>query len=721
MSRTIVEGSQTMPIEKTKSPSLGSLTCAKFQSDHDAVKSESSEHSHNLHSASQMSSTTPSHAVKDEPDSSSSMLKTEDSDIPMSGPSRSGSSTPTPPPASAIPSDVKEEQDRKSSTPPVASSSNSRKLPKAAPQLIGHLPAAREDALSTFKEMPDNWYQFKSLGRSREFMESMTCDCVFEPGDHPELACGHGSECINRLTQVECLPDDCRCGSYCKNQRFQKKEYANIDIVKTELKGFGLRAEVDIPKDTFIYEYVGDVVNNIQFKKRMRDYANEGIEHFYFMMLQKDEFIDATKSGGLVDSQTIVVNPNCYVAKWTIGKFVRMGIFAKRHILKNEELTFNYNVDRYGHQAQTCHCGEPNCVGYIGGKTQTDISAMDELYLDALGITDEADLMELKGTKKKKGKKIDDPDFMPQMKPVVEKEIPKVIQAMSQTSSRKVLSKLLTRLKITDDQAPLRQVIRLRGYSCMKVILEDNADDLELISLAMECMSKWPSISRNKIEDSRVDDSVKKFMESENEQVKGWATKLYEQWQTLELTYRIPKRALEPSTEEEEKLLMPSEETSTWQAAGLRNTARPESESRLKRPRVISEQNPNIDPLDVPYWLAAESRWTTLRQLAEERKQQQEEIAAQKELQEKKKVQQAQAVEAIIAAAAKERAELEAAAQAQALINAEKEKKRLEEEEKRKASGVVEQERETKARRDTRRRRNRRRKRRRRSIRRRSC
>lgn len=30
----------------------------------------------------------------------------------------------------------------------------------------------------------------------------------------------------------------------------------------------------------------------------------------------------------------------------------------------------------------------------------------------ALGITDENDLMELKGTKKKKGKKIDDPDFM---------------------------------------------------------------------------------------------------------------------------------------------------------------------------------------------------------------------------------------------------------------------------------------------------------------------
>lgn len=30
----------------------------------------------------------------------------------------------------------------------------------------------------------------------------------------------------------------------------------------------------------------------------------------------------------------------------------------------------------------------------------------------ALGITDEADLLELKGSKKKRGKKIDDPDFM---------------------------------------------------------------------------------------------------------------------------------------------------------------------------------------------------------------------------------------------------------------------------------------------------------------------
>jgi hypothetical protein len=80
--------------------------------------------------------------------------------------------------------------------------------------------------------------------------------------------------------------------------------------------------------------------------------------------------------------------------------------------------------------------------------------------------------MELKGSKKRKGKKIDDPDFMvrrivmmtgglakvnliiqPTMKPIVEKDVPKVVQAIRQTQSRKVLYKLLTRIKV-DPPAP---------------------------------------------------------------------------------------------------------------------------------------------------------------------------------------------------------------------------------------------------------------------------
>ena len=78
-----------------------------------------------------------------------------------------------------------------------------------------------------------------------------------------------------------------------------------------------------------------------------------------------------------------------------MGRRLRMGIFTKRDVLKDEEITFNYNVDRYGYaygprmpsaytrfDAQDCFCGEPNCVGAIGGKTQTDVAGMSQLFIE---------------------------------------------------------------------------------------------------------------------------------------------------------------------------------------------------------------------------------------------------------------------------------------------------------------------------------------------------
>jgi hypothetical protein len=49
-------------------------------------------------------------------------------------------------------------------------------------------------------------------------------------------------------------------------------------------------------------------------------------------------------------------------------------------------------VDKIGvsrHEAQQCFCGEAKCVGYIGGKTQTDLAAMDDLYLDGASYPSE--------------------------------------------------------------------------------------------------------------------------------------------------------------------------------------------------------------------------------------------------------------------------------------------------------------------------------------------
>ncbi|KAJ6630080.1 hypothetical protein B0H10DRAFT_1984899 [Mycena sp. CBHHK59/15] len=493
------------------------------------------------------------------PSTTGSLKDGPDADPPMDPPPSSTEPDESMPPAddeSEVSSVSSAASNSRSPTParlqPLTPSATAKKGPPA-PQLIGDLVIARTAALDTFDEISDNNYQYKTLGRSREAMEGMTCECTYQHGvDELSDACGHGSNCINRLTQVECLPDDCRCRARCQNQRFQRKEYADIEIVQTEKKGFGLRAESTLEKDDFIYEYVGDVVNPISFKKRMRDYADEGIRHFYFMMLQKDEFIDATKSGGIGRFANHSCNPNCYVAKWTVGAHVRMGIFAKRKITKYEELTFNYNVDRYGHQAQECYCGEPNCVGFIGGKTQTDIVTFDDLYFDALGITDSAALMELKGTKKRKGKKFDDPDFAPAMLPINREQIPKVMQALRQTQSRKMVVKLLTRITITLDDDVLREMMRLRCFSLMKNLLDDYSSDFEIVGLALRGMSTWPLSTRNKVEDSLIEEPVKAFAELEDENIKTLAQKLLDGWADLPLTYRIPKRVVQDEVKEDD-------------------------------------------------------------------------------------------------------------------------------------------------------------------------
>lgn len=60
------------------------------------------------------------------------------------------------------------------------------------------------------------------------------------------------------------------------------------------MKGFGLRAAENIPSGSLIYEYIGEVVQEKTFRKRMAQYADEGIRHFYFMMLQKEEVCDGS-------------------------------------------------------------------------------------------------------------------------------------------------------------------------------------------------------------------------------------------------------------------------------------------------------------------------------------------------------------------------------------------------------------------------------------------
>jgi histone-lysine N-methyltransferase SETD2 len=251
-----------------------------------------------------------------------------------------------------------------------------------------------------------------------------------------------------------------------------------------------------------------------------------------------------------------------------------MGIFTKRKVLAGEELTFNYNVDRYGcarnmlvcgqslsphsHDAQECFCGESNCVGWIGGKTQTDIGAMDDLYLDALGITDDVENFGMKGSKKRKGRKLDI-DFIvrsaslssvtswsdpaqPVLRPIELSEAPRVASAIRQaTSIQRILTKLLQRVQLTTDAVVQRQLMRLHGISLMASVLAEYETDATVTSPVIEILLGWPLITRNKLVSSNIEPLVERLTLSIEEGVAVRAQELVKFWATLELGYRIPK------------------------------------------------------------------------------------------------------------------------------------------------------------------------------------
>ena len=349
---------------------------------------------------------------------------------------------------------------------------------------------------------------------------------------------------------MECI-GDCGCGSNCQNQRFQNKEWADVSVIKTEKKGYGLRADTNLQANDFIFEYIGEVIGEQSFRKRMVQYDEEGIKHFYFMSLTKGEFVDATRKGNLGRFCNHSCNPNSYVDKWVVGDKLRMGIFAFRKVQAGEELTFNYNVDRYGAEPQPCYCGEANCTGYIGGKTQTErATKLSTTLIEALGIED-ADAWDTATAKKPRKKKAseDDEEYVNNIEPkgLDEEGVNKVMSSLMQCKEKWIAVKLLNRIQRADDDKVRNRVIRFHGYRILKTALANFIDDINVCLQVLDVLDKMPRLTRNKIQDSKIEETVQQLLENEDERVVAQSKNLLESWSKLEIAYRIPRMKRDPN------------------------------------------------------------------------------------------------------------------------------------------------------------------------------
>ncbi|GFR98820.1 histone-lysine N-methyltransferase [Elysia marginata] len=115
-----------------------------------------------------------------------------------------------------------------------------------------------------------------------DLSEIPICEC--KPGQ--EDACK--SDCLNRMMLYECHPATCPVGDKCNNQRFQRRLYVDVEPCKCENRGWGLRCNEDIKKGQFVIEYVGDLIDEEECKRRIEQAHDDNITNFYMLTLDKN-------------------------------------------------------------------------------------------------------------------------------------------------------------------------------------------------------------------------------------------------------------------------------------------------------------------------------------------------------------------------------------------------------------------------------------------------
>ncbi|ORE15371.1 SET domain-containing protein [Rhizopus microsporus] len=215
-----------------------------------------------------------------------------------------------------------------------------------------------------FKKIKTNIFVGRKPRTSEKY--SVTCHCK-PPEKEDEVGCG--DSCLNRMLFYECDLKCCPCGKECTNRRFHKDQVeTEVEVFRTEKRGWGLRTKEDIKKGQFIIEYCGEIISRELCEERMcTTYVNE--KNFYFLEYSKGEVIDACTKGTEARFINHSCDPNCHIEKWSYRGEAHFGVFASKDIPAYTELSYDYNFLTFNvENAQVCHCGSKRCRGIIGKK-----------------------------------------------------------------------------------------------------------------------------------------------------------------------------------------------------------------------------------------------------------------------------------------------------------------------------------------------------------------
>ncbi|KAK7344154.1 hypothetical protein VNO77_13471 [Canavalia gladiata] len=238
-------------------------------------------------------------------------------------------------------------------------------------------------------------FAYTPQGLLKEEFLTVCMSMIMEPQDNHFVYC---QECPLERSKNDKMPEPCKghmvrkfikecwrkcgCGMQCGNRVVQRGLRCKLQVFLTrEGKGWGLRTLEDLPKGSFVCEYVGEILTNTElYERTLQNSGND--RHTYPVTLDadwgsegvlKDEealCLDATYNGNvarfinhrcsdanLIDIPVEVETPDRH--------YYHLALFTNRNVNAYEELTWDYGIDFDDHdhpiKAFQCCCGSALC------------------------------------------------------------------------------------------------------------------------------------------------------------------------------------------------------------------------------------------------------------------------------------------------------------------------------------------------------------------------
>jgi SET domain-containing protein len=129
----------------------------------------------------------------------------------------------------------------------------------------------------------------------------------------------------------------------------------DLEIVRSPIHRWGVVAAQNIPKQRYVIEYTGQLLNRKQHKD-----VTSGRKHVYTYCLDDYWSLDGAVRGSGAERVNHSCDPNLYAEI----KGHRVYFYSVKRIKKGEELTVDYQFE-YDKNPVICLCGTKKCRGTI--------------------------------------------------------------------------------------------------------------------------------------------------------------------------------------------------------------------------------------------------------------------------------------------------------------------------------------------------------------------